>query len=80
MKINVLRLDHRIGRDARITTHVCLTSRAFGASKVFLSGEEDKHLMESVRNVVERWGGDFEVEYRKNWKNFLKNGKTQEKR
>ena len=34
MNINVLRLDHRIGRDTRITTHVCLTARAFGASKV----------------------------------------------
>ena len=76
MKINVLRLDHRIGRDARITTHVCLTSRAFGASKVFLSGEEDKHLTESVRNVVERWGGDFEVEYRKNWEKLLEEWKN----
>ena len=27
MNINVLRLDHRIGRDTRITTHVCLTAR-----------------------------------------------------
>ena len=35
MNINVLRLDHRIGRDTRITTHVCLTARAFGASKVW---------------------------------------------
>ena len=41
MNVNVLRLDHRIGRDTRITTHVCLTSRAFGASKIYLSGEED---------------------------------------
>ena len=76
MKVNVLRLDHRIGRDARITTHVCLTSRAFGASKVFLSGEEDKHLTESVRNVVERWGGDFEVEYRRNWEKLLEEWKN----
>jgi tRNA (cytidine56-2'-O)-methyltransferase len=36
--ITVLRLDHRVGRDTRITTHVCLTSRAFGADKVILSG------------------------------------------
>ncbi|MGL6298499.1 MAG: tRNA (cytidine(56)-2'-O)-methyltransferase, partial [Methanobacteriaceae archaeon] len=27
MNLNVLRLDHRKKRDARITTHVCLTSR-----------------------------------------------------
>ena len=48
MNINVLRLDHRIGRDTRITTHVCLTARAFGASKVWLAGEEDHSMMKSV--------------------------------
>ena len=51
--ITVLRLDHRLGRDTRITTHVCLTARAFGADKVILSGERDKHIIESVESVVE---------------------------
>jgi tRNA (cytidine56-2'-O)-methyltransferase len=71
VKVNVLRLDHRRVRDARITTHVCLTSRAFGADKVILSGDEDKKIMGGVRDVVKRWGGDFEVDYRKNWENLL---------
>ncbi len=71
MKINVLRLDHRLKRDARITTHVCLTARAFGASKVILSGDEDIKLMDNVRDVAGRWGGNFEIEYRKNWENLL---------
>jgi tRNA (cytidine56-2'-O)-methyltransferase len=70
-KINILRLDHRRRRDARITTHVCLTARAFGASKIYLSGDEDKKLMDNVLDVKERWGGDFEVEYRKNWDNLI---------
>ncbi len=61
--ITVLRLDHRLGRDTRITTHVCLTARAFGADKVILSGERDKHIIESVESVVENWGGNFQVEY-----------------
>lgn len=52
MNVNVLRLDHRIGRDTRITTHVCLTSRAFGASKIYLSGEEDHKLMENVETLL----------------------------
>ena len=43
MNINVLRLDHRIGRDTRITTHVCLTARAFGAS-MQTDGEETLKL------------------------------------
>jgi len=70
-KINILRLEHRRRRDARITTHVCLTARALGASKIILSGDEDNKLMENVRDVIERWGGTFAVDYRKNWKNLL---------
>ncbi|WP_414470575.1 tRNA (cytidine(56)-2'-O)-methyltransferase [Methanobacterium sp. ACI-7] len=69
--INVLRLDHRHKRDARITTHVCLTSRAFGASKVIISGDEDTKLMQNVRDVSKRWGGDFEVDYKKNYENLI---------
>jgi len=71
MEVKVLRLDHRWQRDARITTHVCLTARALGASGVFLSGDHDKKLMENVRDVVKRWGGDFQVEYRKGWGNLM---------
>ena len=71
MNINVLRLDHRIKRDARITTHVCLTSRAFGASKIYLSGEEDEKLMKNVEELVEHWGGSFKVEYKKNYMNLI---------
>ncbi len=71
VKINVLRLDHRQKRDARITTHVCLTARAFGADKGILSGEEDTKLMENVRDVVKRWGGKFKVDYQKNYENLI---------
>ena len=71
MKIDVLRLDHRHKRDARITTHVCLTARAFGASKVIISGDEDHKLMQNVEDVVERWGGDFKVNYKKNSDNLI---------
>ncbi|MGF7119501.1 tRNA (cytidine(56)-2'-O)-methyltransferase [Methanobacterium oryzae] len=71
MKTNVLRLDHRQKRDARITTHVCLTARAFGADKVILSGDEDTKLMENVRDVAKRWGGNFEVDYKKNYDNLI---------
>lgn len=76
MDIKVLRLDHRRVRDARITTHVCLTARALGASGVYLSGDHDKKLMENVQDVVKRWGGDFQVEYRKGWQNLLSEWKN----
>lgn len=71
MKIAVLRLDHRQRRDRRITTHVCLTSRAFGASEIYLSGEHDSKLMQNVEDVVKRWGGDFKVHYKKNYMNLI---------
>ncbi|WP_067258047.1 hypothetical protein [Methanobrevibacter cuticularis] len=71
MNINVLRLDHRVKRDVRITTHVCLTARAFGASKIYLSGEEDEKLMKNVEDVVTRWGGSFEIAYKKNYMNLI---------
>lgn len=73
--ITVLRLDHRLGRDTRITTHVCLTARAFGADKVILSGERDKHIIESVESVVENWGGNFQVEYKEKFLPVIKEHK-----
>jgi len=72
MKVTVLRLGHRIFRDKRLTTHICLIARAFGADTVIFSGEEDKSIVESVSDIVERWGGPFEVRYEKNWKAFIK--------
>ncbi len=71
MNVNVLRLDHRLKRDTRITTHVCLTARAFGASKIYLAGERDNKLMDNVRDIVSRWGGGFEVEYTDSYMNII---------
>ena len=44
MIIEVLRLSHRIRRDVRLSTHVALTARAFGASKIYYSGQHDSSL------------------------------------
>lgn len=67
----VLRLGHRVGRDLRITTHVALTARAMGCDKVMLSGEKDESVIASIKNVVEKWGGSFTVEYQKDWKKIV---------
>ena len=75
IEIHVLRLDHRRQRDARITTHVCLTARALGASGIFLSGDQDEKVIENVRDVVKRWGGDFKIEYRKDWDKLMEEWK-----
>lgn len=70
--IAVLRLGHRPERDKRITTHVALTARAFGADKIIIAAEEDEHVKESVEDVVKRWGGPFEIEFDPRWKALMR--------
>tara|TARA_B100001245_G_scaffold153698_1_gene115170 strand:- start:4826 stop:5404 length:579 start_codon:yes stop_codon:yes gene_type:complete len=62
-KLSVLRLGHRRERDKRITSHLGLTARAFGADEVILSGEEDPSALETWNSVTERFGGNFECRY-----------------
>lgn len=70
--LKVLRLGHRAGRDDRISTHVGLTARQWGADEVVFSGEKDNSMIESQRDIIERWGGDTEVRYEKSWKTEIK--------
>ena len=70
LDITVLRLGHRPERDKRITTHVALTARAFGAKGIIVS-TKDPGLEESVRDVVERFGGDFTITTGVNWRHYL---------
>lgn len=71
-EIWILRLGHRPERDKRVTTHVCLTARAFGAKGVYVS-TPDEELERSVRSVVKRFGGDFSITTGVKWKGLLKN-------
>jgi tRNA (cytidine56-2'-O)-methyltransferase len=67
MRVVVLRLGHRPERDKRITTHVGLVARAFGAEEMLLSGR-DAHVEESLADVTERWGGDFRLRSDVSWR------------
>ncbi|HEX9341147.1 MAG TPA: tRNA (cytidine(56)-2'-O)-methyltransferase [Thermoplasmata archaeon] len=69
--ITVLRLGHRPGRDRRVTTHVALTARAFGADAVLVS-TKDPRLERTVRDVVRRFGGSFRVETGVPWRRVLR--------
>ena len=69
--ITVLRLGHRPQRDKRITTHVALTARNFGADAILI-GTEDRELENGVRSVTERFGGDFRIESGINWRQTLR--------
>jgi tRNA (cytidine56-2'-O)-methyltransferase len=70
--LSVLRLGHRIERDARTSTHCGLVARAFGANEIVFSGEEDEKLIEGLKKVVRRWGGSFKIKYEKNWRKIIK--------
>jgi tRNA (cytidine56-2'-O)-methyltransferase len=59
--IAVLRIGHRINRDKRITTHVALVARAFGADTIFISTKDEK-IKKNISSVCKRFGGDFQVE------------------
>jgi tRNA (cytidine56-2'-O)-methyltransferase len=74
-EIVVLRWGHRAQRDARLTTHVALAARAFGATGFVLSDTADEHLKKSVEKVTKSWGGDFHFEMGTPWKNAVKDWK-----
>ena len=76
--VNVLRLGYRVGRDPRITTHLGLVARAFGAQNFLVSGDEDKKMFESIKSVNTNFGGNMETGYVEKpikWmRDFVKNG------
>ncbi|MCE4617009.1 MAG: tRNA (cytidine(56)-2'-O)-methyltransferase [Desulfurococcales archaeon] len=73
--VYVLRLGHRPERDKRITTHVALVARAFGASGFLLSGICDPNVIQTLTRTLKQWGGSMEIacvekpkEYVRTWK------------
>ncbi len=75
MHIEILRLGHRLPRDERISTHVALVARAFGASAIAYTGQHDAGLEDSVVRICGRWGGKFPVSYEKSAVSFIKSKK-----
>ena len=68
--ITVLRIGHRPARDKRVTTHVALVARAFGAARILVD-THDAALEKTVRGVVRRFGGDFAIETGVSWRRAL---------
>ena len=68
----VLRLGHRIPRDLRVTTHVCLTARAFGADGLFLADVVDTPLEKTILDVCKRFGGNFWIRMGEPWRKTVK--------
>ena len=72
--IAVLRIGHRIDRDKRITTHVALVARAFGADAIFITTKDVK-IKKNIQSVCKRFGGDFQVETGLDAKKIIKSWK-----
>lgn len=73
-KIEVLRIGQRVVRDDRVTTHVALVARAFGASKIYMN-EVNPEIKETIQKVNNTWGSNFEIVFVDNWNNILKDKK-----
>jgi tRNA (cytidine56-2'-O)-methyltransferase len=71
MKITVLRLGHRYMRDKRISTHIGLVARAFGADELVFD-VKDPDVEESIRAVEEEWGPALKLSAVEDWKKYLK--------
>ncbi len=69
--VAVLRLGHRPSRDKRVSTHLLLAARAFGASKAWYTGEQDDSLEESINKVVSDRGGSFTVQHATGWRSVF---------
>ncbi len=75
-KVYVLRLGHRPSRDKRITTHVALVARAFGANGFILAGICDSSVERSLFRTLECWGGNMEYVCGVNGKRIVEDWKN----
>ncbi len=74
MVIEVVRIGQRVVRDDRVTTHVALVSRAFGARKIFMT-EVNPQIKDTLDKINKTWGGNFIVEFIDKWKSVVKKKK-----
>ncbi|MBY9001165.1 MAG: tRNA (cytidine(56)-2'-O)-methyltransferase [Candidatus Heimdallarchaeota archaeon] len=78
MNLVILRLFHRHMRDKRMTTHIALTARAFGAEELFYTGNHDSSIEESIERITKEWGGNFQINYIENELAFIKKWKKED--
>jgi len=72
--IEVIRIGQRLVRDDRVTTHVALVARAFGATKIFMT-EVNPEIKDTIEKINKTWGGNFTVEFIDSWKSIVKKKK-----
>ncbi len=74
MVIEVVRIGQRVVRDDRVTTHVALVSRGFGAERIYMT-EVNPEIKETIEKINNTWGGNFQVEFIEKWKTVVKKKK-----
>ncbi len=57
-----------------MTTHVALTARAFDADKMFIT-DKDSRVEKTINDVTDRFGGDFEIVEKRDWKGLISDWK-----
>ena len=71
MEIEVLRIGQRVVRDDRVTTHVALVARSFGAKKIYMN-EVNPEIKQTISDINKTWGGNFKIEIISEWKKIIK--------
>ena len=61
MEIEVVRIGQRVVRDDRVTTHVALVARSFGANKIYMN-EVNSEIEKTISDINKTWGGNFQIE------------------
>jgi len=74
--IEIVRIGQRLVRDDRVTTHVALVSRAFGAERIYMT-EVNPEIKDTLEKINKTWGGDFVVEFIDKWKTVVKKKKEE---
>tara|TARA_B110000014_G_C20049275_1_gene545734 strand:+ start:551 stop:1084 length:534 start_codon:yes stop_codon:yes gene_type:complete len=70
-EVSILRIGHRPGRDDRITTHVGLVARAFGADRVIFP-DIASSSSSTINEVSLNFGGGFKAESTSSVSKFVK--------
>ena len=76
MIIEVVRIGQRLVRDDRVTTHVALVSRGFGAEKIFMT-EINPEIKDTIEKINRTWGSNFKIEFIEKWKTIIKKKKDE---
>ena len=74
--IEVVRIGQRLVRDDRVTTHVALVSRGFGADRIYMT-EINPEIKDTIGKINNTWGGNFEIEFIEKWKPVVKKKKEE---